>query len=360
MHIDSFKAPRATSPLNESSPLTPYQPSDAPNLQERVSSCAQDCFQNFVELTRKYSTVVVGLTLFVANIIFLVAKIKDDEATAAKLYLLLNWIGVLYFPYQIHEAIKYGKDIGFAYRMDTHKFTALSALRAANTINNILLTGAGCAASVAQVLKHDGVMLRIFKLTIPWGEVGLICALAIRFFTAIADKTTLNRLEETYEDEELNYVSELLLDHCYLDEPEEDTHFLSELQELAVRIRVCMDKDTLVTFLRTLEKFKDTENLGTDTRSQTIRKIFTTAQKNIKVQIALTQGMKLAVSFINYGLLAASKAHPNSITSASCDLGGQVLYTSDILIEKCLEAKNRRELNDLKIENHENRQVTDH
>lgn len=335
----------------ENAPLL-GSPSGSSDLDTRISSSSSDAFSCYSCLgtvargtwkaTLRYSGLATEVFILIFDVMLLYALENEEDELSATTYLLLGLIGILYTPYYVHEIVKRSRDMSLAWRVSETPITWTSAGRILDSTNNLALTLTGCAAAAANQLGHEDIMKKIFTYTIPYGEAALAVGLGVRILTLVIDWQTLKKLRQEYSADELQLVADTLIGRerplLELNSGPNDAR-TAELKKLAARVRACMDKDTLDTFMRAL---RDAEHAPGTTH---IVELMAQGKSNIKVQLRVTQGGYLAVTVIGYGLLAIEKAHPYTTTGAICNLLGLGVNVAWMALDKGREACNRRAIN---------------
>jgi len=273
------------------------------------------------------------------DIFFIVAKAKKEDKISTALYTALSFIGLCFSIYFLDQFFKYGKDLRLAHRTDSKIIKATSTLRMASKFNDLALTCGSCTAAVAQQTGNIKLMKDVFKVTIPYGEAAVALAVLARIVTLFVDRQTLKKLRKRdFSNDELLNIFNILSNgkiEGVIKPPTEKQ--LKELEKLAARIQSGMDKDTR----RKLKALIEDEDPIDPASLQLLKEAI---EKNVAIQVKVTQGGGLVVMAGNYLLLAVSDAFPNSIVGASCEVTGYFLNLGYWMLDKILEARSRKRM----------------
>lgn len=258
-----------------------------------------------VQTTCRYSRALSQSALFALDSAFFFTKVTDNSSLSKPMLLLLNVAGLTGIPYSVDYAVKSVRDILFSWEAKNLATTVTAALKGLEILSNTGLQFTAFAAAIQQTSTLYGV-------TSPWGEATLVLSVLITLGFAYQNRQALQKVD-------VNSVEILeALQH------RRPPTFDSAL------IHLLMDKDTLAELQRN------------NPRQELYEKVVVT---NLKTQYNVKLKGQLGLLALGYVLRAIESYYtPDSLVTASINLGVSSVYTFITGLETFQEILQRREL----------------
>lgn len=273
---------------------------------------------------KRYSRIVGQTIVFALTTIFFLGQVfKEFPASITNTALvLLNGVGLIYLPYIVDLIKKTLIDARISHQTKQRSLALLSLTHAAELISNMALTITGFAASEFGAAKQEKIQNRLYKVMVPWGETTLLVGIAVAVGYFLISYHLLKNFDENRKLEIAQAVREL----NSLERIDEDL-------QSALRLRYCMDKDTLEQFLELVNTTHDERQL---------EELMNLTIDNIRTQTQVALGGQLGLTAIGYLCLAIEKGFPpTSPVRATLNFGISLAYLVKIYIETIQEVIQR-------------------
>lgn len=278
------------------------------------------------EKTRRFSRLAGQGCLLGLDAVFFAGKMWSGvPAILTKTALtLLSGVGFISMPYTLDFMVKSCKDAIFGYRGGNYTVMLIAAAKVAELVSTVGLIVSSFAASVEGMRNETSIQDSLYKMMTPLGEATLALGIGLTVVYMYMNHRALKILEAGD-----------LTDHRSLID---SLTGQSDADASAAVIRLSMDKDTLEHLLQ-LSKGLPQGDLNA---KEELVKIL---EKNIKTQQVINLGGQCVLFIIGDILLAVEKWYtPNSLVSASINLGMASIYTAKILVENLREVDQRHQI----------------
>lgn len=289
---------------------------------------------------RRFTPLIQQAGILGLDAVFFAGKVssKVSNTVTQSALTALNFMGFVSLPYVGHLILKTARDIRLGYKTENHTVVWMASLKLIELVNNLALLTFSFTAATKGMLGDEDTQNKMYVWMQPWGYAGISLSFLNYLTYLYRDTKTLNSIRAIRllaEDEQSSYCVQII--NTIAEIKIEN----SQQAYLAAQIRFCMDKDTLGHLLTKVKLLKG-EN------SRTKKEWVGVIQQNIETQLKVNLGPGLGLFIFGEGLLVVEKYYtPNSLVSASINLGAASAYTIKILIENLREVSQRHSINAL-------------
>jgi hypothetical protein len=271
-----------------------------------------------LKFIRRYSSLINQVTIFALDCFFFVGKLQPDLAPTLSQGALvaLSATGFISLPYNIDLIRKSAVDCHFGYRAQNYAASTLGGLRVLEVSSNLALLMINFGASVAGATGNGAIQTQIYQSVTAWGIAAIVLGTMLNLSFLFVVKKTQKILEETDPESLFQAFT-----------PE------GECRYQAAMVRLSMDKDTLGVLM---SKAKDACD------HQSLQKL---VHANLKTEFKSHWIAKLTLGLVGDALMAVEKYYtPNSLVTASINLGTGTVFTGITLIRYTNEYKQRQRI----------------
>jgi hypothetical protein len=296
---------------------------------EKADSEVRSCVCMIGDKVRKFSSAASQACILALDGIYfagMITKWIPEKVTQSSL-LILSGIGFTALPYNGDLIYKTFKDARFAYSMKNNWVAGVAMVRTGELLSNLGLLTSGFGAALVGFLGRQTIQNAIYRGMIPWSEVTLAVSFILTIVYIAMNQVAINQAE-VLTPEALHEVLRLLTSQEH-----ESATANPNLQRLAALVRASMDKDTL---RKLVEDYQPTQE-----EAEKLALLGETILANMRTQRTYASAGNLAFMVAGYGLRALGSLYPNTAVSAATNLTAGLAYTSKMIVELYLEARQR-------------------
>lgn len=282
-----------------------------------------------IQITRRYSRLIEQLCVIALDTLFFSGKVssKIPQKVTQTTLLLLSGVGLLAIPFSVHYVIKSSKDFIFSCGARHRLVMVLSAAKTVEVATNLGLVVGGFSAALAGVEGAPRFQSGLYRGMVPIGEAVLALGVILLLSFMWMDRRVIRSLAPERLEESRPHQLRIAFVGSASD-------ISRDVRKQAAEIRLCMDKDTLQELI---DKLRYSEGREAE--------LFQVVRSNVITQQRMNFGGHLVLIIAGYILMAVEKYFtPNSLVSASINLGISSLYTLKVVVETAREVQQRKKI----------------